>query len=237
MKFTFLSKTLRTAGLTALLTALVGTQIHQAAQAQFGVLEPSFMACSPGSIYFSDPDFMYTPSDFEPDQAIIDAQNASIAEREAIDAAVTTFAVALDAPIGYKVKEVNGVAVEIPPEIEQAIWDEMAAEPSREKVRMLNDRYGEYATFGQQMNLVYSSEQVRRLIELQREDSARFAASMTPEERREHEAAYGSSGPCQTLSGYGDMGFIGATRVVEIGERPDLDARLREDTTGATFFR
>ena len=42
-------------------------------------------------------------------------------------------------------------------------------------------------------------------------------------------------GYCYVNEGLIGMGIL--TQVVEVGNRPDLDARLRADTTGATFFQ
>jgi hypothetical protein len=230
MKFTLFSKTLRTASLTALLTAIVSVNVQQPAQAIFGALDESWMACS--TAYFGDPDQMYGNPESIDESERVELDQATW---DAIDAAVTTFAVELDAPIGYIANKVNGVAVEIPPEIEQAMQEEMA-DASREKVRMLNEKYGQYATFGQQITLVYSSEQVRQIQELFRDFYARTKVLWTPEELQEQQELGSSFGPCNVIGGFADMG-IAASRVIQVGERPDFDARLREDTTGATFFR
>jgi hypothetical protein len=243
MKRTFFSKTIRTIGLTALLTVMVGANVQQVAQAQLGVVGEAYMPCS--EAYFSDPDFMYglqgseefldllrqrgQLAQFEQDQKpILDAL-------EAIRDEITVFYVELDAPIGYVANKVNGVDIEIPPEIEQAMQEGMAYPYSREKVKVLNEKYSEYATFGQQLTLLYSPDQAERMTELLREDTAIVTSYFTPEEKQEYRDLISSDGVCNVNYGFVDMGI--STVVVEVGERPDLDARLREDITGATLFK
>jgi hypothetical protein len=233
MKFASYSKTLRTVSLTALMTAVVGASVQQTAQAGFGPSGEYYMACS--ATYFADPDYMYD----DPQSNIVPSQRVEFdqAAQDTINAAVTTFAVELDAPIGYAVKKINGVAVEVPPEIKQAMEEGIADYPySREKVRILNEKYGQYATFGQQMTLIYSAEQIRQLNEIGREYNARLKALLTLEEIQAEQELVSSLGACGVAGGFADMGIY-ATQVIEVGARPDLDARLREDTTGAIFFR
>ena len=201
------------------------------------------MPCS--EVYFSDPDFMYGSVgsvEFseklkqrgqleEYEQAV----KPGLDELAAINAAVTVFAVDLDAPIGYVANKVEGIAVEIPPKIEQSIQEDMAYPYSREKVKALNEKYGQYATFGQQITLVYSPAQTLRANEILRENNAIASSYITPKEKQEYRDLVSSQGYCGVNYGVIDMGI--GTIVVEVGQRPDLDARLREDTTGATFFR
>jgi hypothetical protein len=148
---------------------------------------------------------------------------------------VTTFMVERIAPIGYVANKVNGVAVEIPAEIEQAMQQGMAYPYSREKVKVLNEKYGEYATFGQQISLVYSTDQLRRIDALNEARNARIASALTPEQRQAQEEMSRELGMCAAFDGYTEMGLL--TKTIEVGVRPDLDARLREDTTGAVYFR
>jgi hypothetical protein len=234
MKFTAFSKTMSKIGSTAVLTTLVGTTLQPTAQAVFSVSGQYNMPCS--DVFFNHPNYMYT----DPQSNITPTPRLSFdsAPYDAIDAAVTTFAVDLDAPIGYTPNKVNGVAVEIPPEIEREMQVGMSYPYSREKVRMLNEQYGQYATFGQQITLIYSSEQVQQMDALLKNENARLAALLTPEERRAEQEVWRSSGACPVgnIVGFAGMGIF-ATKVIEVGVRPDLDARLREDTTGATFFR
>ena len=60
-------------------------------------------------------------------------------------ATITTFSVALDAPLGYVVNKVNGKPVPLSPKIEQAIKREMFRDPSndnRRRIAELNRKYG-----------------------------------------------------------------------------------------------
>ena len=199
------------------------------------------MPCS--EAYFSDPDLTYFPLTDDSLNALKQrglvkeyeqAIKPLLDEQVAIKDSITVFAVDLDAPIGYVAKEVNGVAIEIPAEIEQAIQKDMAYPYSREKVKALNEKYGQYATLGQQITLVYSSAQTLRMREISRELNTIAASYTTPEEKQASRDLVTSMGYCGVNEGIAGMGIL--TIVVEVGQRPDLDARLREDMTGATFF-
>ncbi len=238
MKLAFLSKALRTIGLTASLTLIVSTTLHQTAQAQFGVSEQGLMPCS--EAYLTDPDFMYygvesVGASAEQLEEIERITAPILAEMESIPDEINMFAVELDSPIGYVANKVNGVAVEIPPEIEQAINRDNAYPYSREKVKTLNEKYGQYATFGQQLTLVFSSDQTKRYSDLLREFNTLTGSVLTDEQKQTYLEPYTSNGSCNVNYSFADMGF--GSIVVEVGQRPELDARLREDTTGAIFFR
>ncbi len=154
---------------------------------------------------------------------------------DALNASITVFTSELNSPIGYVVNNVNGVAVNIPPEVEKSIQEDMYY-ASREKVKLLNDKYGQYARFGQQITLLYTPAQTLRAQEILRENNAISASYLTPEEKQEYRDFITSQGSCTVNYGLADMAGLGSITIT-FGQRPDLDARLREDTTGATFFR
>jgi hypothetical protein len=243
MKVTLFSKTFRTVGLTALLSVVVGANMQQTAQADiyappFGTSEQAYMPCS--EAFFTDPDFTYDPQfiglsneEFGVDQAYLD-------EIAAIDAEVTSFMVELDSPVGYIANKVNGVAVEIPAELEKEIYQAAFNANSnlantRRRVEELNQQYGQYATFGQQISLVYSTDQLRRVDALNKAYYARVADAFTPEQKQAYQESIKSFGMCTAFGGGLEMGLL--TKTIQVGVRPDLDARLREDTTGAIYFR
>ena len=242
MKFTS-SRLLRIIGLTSMVTVGAIAYVQQIAKAQLVTTVEAYMPCS--EAYYSDPDFSYGTREsgnflenlkqrgqFESyEQAI----KPVLDEMEALNNEITMFAVDLDAPIGYVANKVEGADVEIPADVEKSMQEDMAYPYSREKVKTLNEKYGQYATFGQQITLVYSTAQTLRRQELDREIAAIGASYLTPEEKQEHKDLYSSQGTCHLNYGFADMGIGRIT--VEVGRRPDLDARLREDTTGATFFR
>lgn len=160
--------------------------------------------------------------------------------RQAVTAEVNTFSVELDAPFAYIANEVNGVAVEIPPEIKEAMDEAIKSEDvadRREQVKVLNEKYGQYATFGQQITLVFSPEQAKRVADGYREYNAKVKTILTEEQKQatrdfEGPEVEGAGLACQPIYGFDDNGTI----VVEIGQRPELDQRLREDTSNSTFF-
>ena len=199
------------------------------------------MPCS--EAYFSDPDQMYffTGESLEAlkQRGVLEeyeqATKPLLEEQDAIRDSITVFAVDLDAPIGYVAKEVNSVAIEIPAEVKQTIEEDVAYPYSREKVKTLSEKYGQYATFGQQITLVYSSAQTLRMQEISRELNTIGASYVPPDEEKANRELAASQGACNVNEGFAGVGIL--TQVVEVGQRPDLDAQLREDNTGATFFQ
>jgi hypothetical protein len=243
MKRTPLSKTVRTIGLIAILSAIQGMSLAQTAQAQ------AIPAGKPGSVcsdaYFANPDFMYS-STLSPEQKAafekLANNPARIAKRLGILAKGTTFSVALDAPVGYIAKKANGKTIEIPPKIDKEIyWASFNAnrDPNgtRRRVDELNQKYAQYATFGQQLTLILSPEQIKENTKMTREDSAYLAAVLTPQQKKEEQnrikASAKEMGMCPALFNPNSMRSVN----IQVGARPDLDKRLREDKTGATFFK
>ncbi len=242
MKLTALSKSVRKIGLIGMLAAIALLESTSAIQAQ------AIPAGKPGSVcsdaYFANPDFMYSFPSGEEQMALINAFSndpARVARMNRIWAKSNTFSVELDAPVGYIAKTVNGEAVEIPPDIEKEIYEaafNANSNPAttRRRVAELNEEYAQYATFGQQISIIFSEEQIRENTEMGREFSAYVASVLTPQQRQEQQnamrAAAAQMGMCPALSNPASMRYV----TLEVGQRPDLDQRLLEDTTGATFF-
>jgi hypothetical protein len=110
MKRISLSKTIRTIGLLTILSSIQGMSIVKTAQA--------IPAGKPGSVcsdaYFANPDFMYSLQPGKKQQELIDKfgmDPVRMKRQNSIWAKSNTFSVALDAPVGYVVKKVNGKAV------------------------------------------------------------------------------------------------------------------------------
>ena len=236
MQLTFLSKTVRTIGLITILGAIEGISLVQTAQAQSN--EPG-VACS--AAYFADRDYMYNPSGKE--KAAVDRFNgnpARIKRWNDIWAEVNTFSVTLDAPVGYTAKIVNGKPVPISRLLAKEMYDAAAnanrnPNAMRRRVAELNRKYARYATFGQQITLIASPEQVKETSKWVREINAYSASVMTPEQKQREQDSITKTfnGSCPLIQNIERMNTI----VLEVGKRPDLDKRLRADKTGATFFK
>ncbi len=251
---TFLSKTIGSIlgmkgyaiGLISILSTIQGTTIVQTAQAQ------AIPAGKPGSVctdaYFANPDYMYTlpPGKLQKQQEAalgkLDGTPARIKRQKDIWAKSSTFSVALDAPVGYVAKKVNGKPVAIPAKIAKDMyWAAFNAnrhpKGARTRVAELNQKYAKYAIFGQQINLIFSPEQIRENTKMTRESSAFLAAVMTLEQKQAErdmvKASAKQMGMCPALSNPAQMTYV----TLEVGQRPELDKRLREDKTGATFFK
>jgi hypothetical protein len=243
MKLTSLSKSVRTIGLITLLSAIQGMSMVQTAQAQAKPQKSS--ACT--AAYFDDPGYMYNPP-YDKLKALEKVRSASPKYQEQFKRAekmmeeITTFSAPLDSPMGYVIKKMNGKDVSIPPNIRRAIDQGVNRAPTnenRKRVAELNKKYGQYATFGQNITLILSPEQQKERVQETYEYLADLAAIMTPEERKaERDRAMAAP----VADGYCSPGALFRpemyqTLTIDTGRRPDLDKRLREDKTGATFFK
>lgn len=194
MQLTVLSKKFAQIGSVAILTAIQGMSVVQTAQAQ------TPPAGKPGSVctdaYFANPDYMYTlppGKQQQKQQAAIDkfeADPTRIKRWKGIWAKSSTFSVALDAPVGYVAKKVNGKPVAIPAKLAKEMYDaafnaNRDPKATRRRVAELNQKYAKYATFGQQINLMFSPEQIRENTKMTRESSAYLASVMTPQQKQE----------------------------------------------------
>jgi hypothetical protein len=243
MKRTSFSKSVRAIGLITLLSAIQGISMIPTAQAQ------AIPAGKPGSTcsdaYFANPDFMYSTFPPGKQQDTIDkfgADPARVKRMNAIWAKSTTFSVAPDAPVGYIAKKVNGKPIGIPAKLAKELSDaadnaRLDPKTARKKVAELNEKYAEYAIFGQQLTLIFSPEQIKENTKMTREYSVYIASVMTPEQKQKERdsirAGAKQMGMCPALFNPNSM----RSAQLEVGRRPDLDKRLREDTTGATFFK
>ncbi|MGI8932786.1 MAG: hypothetical protein ACR2FS_01805 [Phormidesmis sp.] len=256
MRPTFLLKATSAVGLIVLLCTTLSTGVQRTAKAQTAESVQAGAACL--DAYFENPNYSYfyptdwsfddpgwaniLPADLSEEQrrAIVQASAVALSNREAVTAEVNTFSVELDAPFVYIANEVNDVAVEIPLEIKEAMDEAVNYQDGvdrREQVKMLNGKYGQYATFGQQITLVFSPEQAKRVADGFREYNAKVKNILTEEQKQatrdlEGSELVGAGVACEPIYGFDDDGTI----VVETGQRPELDQRLREDTSNSTFF-
>ncbi len=236
MKLTFSSKSVRTIGLITILSAIQGMSLVQTAQAQSK--EPT-TACS--AAYFADPDYMYNPSG-KAKEAVdkFNANPARIKQWNDIWAKSNTFSVTLDAPVGYTPKIVNGKPIAISSKLANEMYAAASnanrnPKATRQRVADLNKKYAQYATFGQQITLMASPEQMKEASNWLREIYAYTASVMTPQQKQAEQDLVTKTfnGSCPLIQNTNRMTSI----VKTVGQRPDLDKRLREDKTGATFFK
>jgi hypothetical protein len=240
MKLPHLSKAIHMIGLITILSAIQGMSLVRTAQAQ---ADPNAGAVCTAA-YFDDPGYMYQAATPQQQEAIDRYSQISgqFQREERMMAEITTFSAPLDSPMGYVINKVNGKEVSIPPKIKKAIDRGVNRAPTkdnRRRVAELNKKYGQYATFGQNINLILSPEQVKE----QDKDIYGFLAYikslLTPQEQKEQRdramAAPISDGHCSPGAIFRPNTHL--TRSIDTGKRPDLDKRLREDKTGATLFK
>ncbi len=247
MKLTLLSKSVRTIlgtrgyaiGLITILSTIQGMNMVKTAQAQANI--NSGNVCT--AAYFDNPGYMYNPSQKQQkDLSASPKYQAQYKRVEKMMGEITTFSAPLDSPMGYVIKKVNGKEVSIPPNIRRAIDKGVNRAPTndnRRQVAELNKKYGQYATFGQNIVLMLSPEQQKERVKETYEFLADLAAIMTPKERKaERDRAMAAP----VADGYCSPGALFRpemyqTLTIDTGKRPDLDRRLREDKTGATVFK
>ncbi len=247
MKLALLSKSVRTIlgtrgyanGLITILFTIQGMNMVKTAQAQADI--NSGAVCT--AAYFDNPGYMYNPSQKQQkDLSASPKYQAQYQRVEKMMGEITTFSAPLNSPMGYVIKKVNGKEVSIPPKIGRAIDQGVNRAPTndnRKRVAELNKKYGQYATFGQNIVLMLSPEQQKERVKETYEFLADLAAIMTPKERKA-ERDRAMSAP--VADGYCSPGALFRpemyqTLTIDTGKRPDLDRRLREDKTGATFFK
>jgi hypothetical protein len=202
----------------------------QTAQAQAKPQKSS--ACT--AAYFDNPGYMYNPSE-KAQKAREKVRSASPKLQEQFKRAekmmdeITTFSAPLDSAMGYVIKKVNG---------KEGV-NRAPTNDNRKRVAELNKKYGQYATFGQNITLILSPEQQQERVQETYEYLADLAAMMTPEERKAERdramAAPASDGYCSPGALF--RPDIWKSVTIDTGRRPDLDKRLREDKTGATVFK
>jgi hypothetical protein len=236
MKLTFLSKSVRTIGLITLLSAIQGMSMVQTVQAR-----PKPQAQPVCSVaYFDDPGYMYQPATQQQQEAIdkYSTDPIRVKKFESFIDEATTFSAPLDSPMGFSVKKVNGKNVPIPDKIRRAMERAVLVDPSqnsRKRVAELNQKYGQYATFGQNITLILSPEKTKEYSNMVYEFLAYISSNMTPQQRqaeRDERIAAGECSPGAIFKANGPMTFT-----VDTGRRPELDKIVREDKTGRTLFK
>ena len=239
MKLTSLSKSVKSIGLITIVSAIQGISLVQTAQAQADINAGAVCTAA----YFDDPGYMYNPSQ-EQQKALsaLPKYQEQYKKANKMMAEITTFSAPLDSPMGYVIKKVNGKEVSIPPNIRRAIDQGVNRAPTndnRRRVAELNKKYGQYATFGQNIVLMLSPEQQKEQVQETYEFLADLAAIMTPEERKAERdramAAPVSDGYCSPGALFRPDMY--QTLTIDTGRRPDLDKKVREDKTGATLFK
>jgi hypothetical protein len=247
MKLTSLSKSVRwrslsfreSIGLITILSTIQGMSMVKTAQAQVDINAGAVCTAA----YFDNPGYMYNPS--QKQQKALSASVKYQEQAKRVDRMmdeITTFSAPLDSPMGYVIKKVNGKEVSIPPNIRRAINQGVNRTPTkdnRRRVAKLNKKYGQYATFGQNIILMLSPEQQKERVKETYEFLADLAAMMTPEERN---AERDRATAAPVADGYCSPGALFRpdmyqTLTIDAGKRPDLDKRLREDKTGTTLFK
>jgi hypothetical protein len=236
MKLTLWAKSIRTIGLITILSTIQAMSLAPTAQAQINSQNRSVCTAA----YFNDPGYMYQPVTQQQRKAIeqFEQNPKRVKKWESFIDEARTFSVPLDSPMGYVVKTINGKPVTIPEKIEQAIKQAVYVDPaqnSRKRVAELNQQYGEYATFGQNITLILPLEKTKEYNKMIYESLAYIASVMTPQQRQAERDRRTAAGDCSYSSIYQPNGPL--TLTIDTGRRPDLDRRVRENKTGNTFFQ
>lgn len=138
-----------------------------------------------------------------------------------------------------RVNQINGKPVTIPLKIKKAIDGEVYgtfSKNNRRRAAELNRKYGKYATFGQNLNLLLSPEQIKEADKSTYEFLAYIKSLLTPEQQQAERDRLTASGDCSPGALF-KPNYMWRSISIDTGKRPDLDKRLREDKTGTTFFK
>jgi hypothetical protein len=239
MKLTALSKSVRTIGLITLLSTIQGMGILKTAQAQENVNAGAVCTAA----YFDDPGYMYNPVTNQQIAAVskFEGNPERVKRIERMMAEITTFSAPLGSPMGYVIKKVDGKEVSIPPKIKRAIDQgiRIYSKNNRPRVAELNQKYGQYATFGQNITLMLSPEQQQERVKETYESLAYIKSVLTPQQRQAQQdqvtASLADGVGCSPGALFRPNMWESVS--IDTGTRPDLDKRLRDDKTGTTFFK
>jgi uncharacterized surface protein with fasciclin (FAS1) repeats len=185
MQLTSLSKAARTLGVMVLLSVMVGTSMQQSAQAQNKAPTQPAAACVPlreGEFFVELLGITFTPEQ----AAAYDRLERKLSERE-VNRGVQTVNL-IDGPPAVVFKQ-PGVSDKLAEEIgdAQTVMIRNKVAPF-EQVRLLTQRYGQYATFYFPESGIPTPEQRASIDRDQLADEAEFRSFLTPEQRKVYAA-------------------------------------------------
>lgn len=186
MKLTLLSKTISTISLIAALSAVVGTGVQRAAQAQEARVRADYdeAACLAAQDALGDSFSVFEGVDLSDEQwEAYDAASSAGGERQNILSESVQSVVKPNANVLFFPKN----DVEIPAEIERAAGL-AASESTPDQIDTLTEKYGQYGSFIPEKTRVYTQAQFVQFEEIDRETMAQILAVMAPDQQQQYQA-------------------------------------------------
>ncbi|KAM3100612.1 hypothetical protein ACKFKF_11325 [Phormidesmis sp. 146-12] len=196
MKRALWSKSLRTLSLMTMLSVVVGSIVQQSAQAQNRTQPKASVDCNPqfrNGFFYDFQDIKFTPKQ-EATYRKIQAKG----KKEAMEFMKNVQTEPMpDSPVDFAMK---GVSDKDEPEI-TAARDKIGREiinaqtalrrgnlPPKEQLRVLTEKYGQYATFFQASRLRFTPEQIADREKRQRDFEAQMMSIFTPQQQKVYRA-------------------------------------------------
>jgi len=184
MKLTSLSKSVRTLALITLLSATIGTSMQQSVQAQSGAKPKVACITLPEGQIFNE--FEGITFSREQDKAY---QKIRAARNKKANALSKTFRAVDDPERNFSIAPKPGTSDEKMEEISDDDITLIRAKVSNDLRReLLTRRYGRYATFSINQNIVFTPEQIATGRKIWRDSEAQTMAILTPEQRKIYQA-------------------------------------------------
>jgi hypothetical protein len=186
MKRTSLSKSVRSFGLMGMLSVLVATTLQQPVQAQSSTQIKAPASCNlklKNGFFVEFQGIKFTPKQ-EAAYKRISAKMGKEAEEQMKNVATEPNP---DAPIRVITNE--GIGDKKYREILDAVETLMRAKVStKEQIRLMTERYSQYATFSQQSRLRFTPEQISAKEKMNRDFEAQMISIFTPQQQRVYRA-------------------------------------------------
>jgi hypothetical protein len=189
MKLTFLSKTLGTIGLIAVLSTIVGTSVQKTAEAQTeaqteeqAVVDQPEKFCN--QTFPQDHPYFYTEGvDFSAEQMeAFNVITAAFDEKAAIIRNSAQEVIDPDAPVYFVPLEGLNLTLEEMTELME-VTGTVALSATPDQVDALNEQFGQYGEFGASPTLVTTPEQDRQIEANDQESIVQILAILTPEQQ------------------------------------------------------
>lgn len=189
MKLTFLSKTLSTIGLIAMLTTAANTNVQQTAQAQMNLNIPADIddeAClaSGFNSFYLLQEISFSPAQLE------EIYRISSEASDTYDRLIESYPKVEDPNSGPQFDVRPGV--ELTSEMYDAMYATLAEISAKtdsvtEQIDMLNEQFSQYGEFGIGTTLTLTPEQKAELKETVEAFKAQYIAVMTPEQQQQYQ--------------------------------------------------
>jgi hypothetical protein len=190
MKQTFLSKTLGTLGLVAVLATVATTSVQQTAQAQMNVNVPADIDDEACMASGKDSFYLLQNVNLSPEQ-ILEIFELTELKFEIYDRLVASYPSVPDLSGGSAFVSRPG-AEPMPPDVSAAfdaatVKFRPTADSLEADIAAINEQFGQYGEFGVYQKVVFTPEIEAEMKALEEDFVARYIAVMTPEQQQQYQ--------------------------------------------------